>query len=793
MGEFVQQIIATLTTFPGNLVYLLILAFSIAGAFQAAVNLWRTSGFPQGRRMALGLGLLLAVHLILFLGVGLADKSLATPQSLLPVMERSVMALSLILIIWLWAFPEPNRTADAATGLLAFLTASATVLSMIWWGGNNDLFFNQTWLDKGWEIYSIALIVLGIILLVIRKPNTWGVGLAMLVILMVGHVSQLFNPILGSNIPGSVRLAQIVAYPLLLALPHRFQIPTPTVAEPTSPKPEPLIQERVQYSVSPQVFHSIMSIGAQKSLAEVCQTITESIAKTMLADICLALLPSNKDGQIIVQSGYDLIRQKNLAGTVIEAHEIPLLHSAMERTLPLRLPASSTSRDLFSLGSKFKVGRAGHLLASFVTAQDQSPLLGIVLLSPYSNRGWTNEDQAFLSDITDGLAQILQRSIQWRSLQNDTAKSRRELLAFQVLIKELRNENAGLRTALSDLSHQTLQERETETAAPLDISQQPLVKIKRLEAENLRLEELVEKLLAESETQTDSPSIEQLEEELHLALEEISRFKSRLAIADQKSLNLQIETTVPTESTRRSDQKIEVFTSIAQELRQPMSSIVGYTDLLLGETIGILGALQRKFLERVKASTERMQIMLDDLLQIVSIEGDQLKLKPKIINLGNIIDEAILATSPQLRDRHISLRVDLPDKLPQFQADHDALGQVFFHLLKNAGDASPIEGEILLRASTYATDDNQEYMLIQVADQGGGIPIQDLPRVFSRSYRADNPMIEGVGDGGVGLSIAKTLVEAHNGRIWVDTESGEGSTFSVLIPLLNGNSGELTL
>jgi signal transduction histidine kinase len=222
-----------------------------------------------------------------------------------------------------------------------------------------------------------------------------------------------------------------------------------------------------------------------------------------------------------------------------------------------------------------------------------------------------------------------------------------------------------------------------------------------------------------------------------------------------------------------------------------MSSIVGYTDLLLGETIGILGELQRKFLERVKASAERMQSILDDLMRVVFIEGDQLVLKPVKINLGNIIDEAIMATSSQLRDRQISLRVDLPEKLPQFQADRDAMGQIFFHLLKNAGGASPIEGEIFLRARSYSEDDDQKYMLIQVADQGGGIPIEDIPRVFSRSYRANNPIIEGVSDNGVGLSIAKSLVEAHNGRIWVDTESGKGSTFSVLIPLLNGNSGEL--
>ena len=238
------------------------------------------------------------------------------------------------------------------------------------------------------------------------------------------------------------------------------------------------------------------------------------------------------------------------------------------------------------------------------------------------------------------------------------------------------------------------------------------------------------------------------------------------------------------------DQQNEVLTSIAQELRQPMSSIIGYTDLLLGESIGILGELQRKFLERIRASTERMQVILDDLFQVVSIDSDQLQLKPEMINISNIIDEAILATGPQLRDCQIILRVDLPDKLPQLQADRDALEQIFFHLLKNAGDASPIEGEVILRASTYTTDDNQEYVLFQFADQGGGISFQDLPRVFSRSYLADNSLSEGVGDSGVGLSIAKTLVEAHKGRIWVDTESGRGSTFSVLIPLLNGNSKE---
>ena len=84
------------------------------------------------------------------------------------------------------------------------------------------------------------------------------------------------------------------------------------------------------------------------------------------------------------------------------------------------------------------------------------------------------------------------------------------------------------------------------------------------------------------------------------------------------------------------------------------------------------------------------------------------------------------------------------------------------------------------------------YMLISVRDQGGGIDNADLPRVFLRRYKMENPLIQGVGDTGVGLSIVKSLVELIKGRVWVDTEAGVGSTFSVLLPLAEGKSASST-
>jgi signal transduction histidine kinase len=215
-----------------------------------------------------------------------------------------------------------------------------------------------------------------------------------------------------------------------------------------------------------------------------------------------------------------------------------------------------------------------------------------------------------------------------------------------------------------------------------------------------------------------------------------------------------------------------------------MSSVVGYTDLLLGESVGILGSLQRKFVERIKASTERIGTLIDDMIQVTNLETGLTELKPEPVDLNMIIDNAMSYTSSQIREKNITLHLDLPKNVQSIYADREALQQILIHLLQNAGAVSPVEGTITLKVQTR-TEDDQEYVLLQVTDTGGGIPSEDIPRVFMRLYRADNVLIEGVGDTGVGLSIAKTLTEAQNGRIWVESEAGVGSTFSVLLPMSN--------
>jgi len=780
MNNIFHQILAILTTFPGNLVYHLILASSVAGALQAALYLWRDSEFPQGRRMVIGLGFLLGIRFLLFLAAGLTTQGFIDSHTILPILDRSASIFGLIIIIWLWAFPEPSSLADIASIFLGLLTIVLAILSWVWWQGqSSELYFNAVWLDVGWSEYALILITLGIALLIIRHPNGWGYGLSMLLLAGLGHVLHLSIPVLENDFPGLVRLAQIAAFPLLLALPRRFsslEHSAPT----TGVLPE--IQLRPKYGIDPNRIEPLLTLMSETSQPKLFNTITRMVAETLLADIVLLFSIPNSGQQTIIQCGYDLIRQEDIDGISIDQDELPLLTSAMQQSRSLRLPASSTSQDLFNLGKNLDFEHTGHLLAAFIpSSENGTHLWGIVLLSPYSNRRWSGEDQKYLEKISASFAAILQRTTHREAIQNELEITQQNLQSFQKLIDETQAENSTLKAKLGS-SSQPSQKHQNEIDELIAKHHKAQETIADLKLENTRLSEMTEVLLDENIAISTSHQNDQAQVELELAWEEIQRLNQEIG-EQEKQTNALSTSSFEKDPGRLSDRYIEILSLFSQDLRQPMSSIIGYTNLLLDEAVGILGASQRKFLERVNASAKRMEMLIDDLVKISILDGDQLLLNPESVMLGQAIDKAIADTSVQMREKKIVLRVDLPRQMPFIHADRDALQQVLINLLMNACAVTPNEGEIFLRADIHDSEKDQQFALVQVTDQGGGIPEGDLQRVFSRLYRADYPSITGIGDTGVGLSIVKTLVEAHDGRIWVDTEDGVGSTFSLLLPI----------
>jgi signal transduction histidine kinase len=238
-------------------------------------------------------------------------------------------------------------------------------------------------------------------------------------------------------------------------------------------------------------------------------------------------------------------------------------------------------------------------------------------------------------------------------------------------------------------------------------------------------------------------------------------------------------------------QPTELVNSIAQEFRQPIASIIGYTDLLLGESVGLLGAIQRKFVERVKASTERLGILLNELVQVMSIDGGTVDQTAVSVDLKSVIDAALGNLEGHISEKNIDMRVELPDRPVAVRVNQDALLQILENLLQNACLVAPADGWIRLLAIVEQEENAPGYIHISVTDQGGGIEKTDISRVFLRRYKMENPLIQGIGDTGVGLSIVKSLVELNKGRVWVESKEGIGATFSVLLPLAEEQSTQV--
>ena len=721
-----------------------------------------------------GLAILISAQIALFLFNAFAAQ-IVSLSAFLPTIDRALTLFSLVWMIWLWGFPEPNRIADLViTPLISLFVAAAFALTWVTRAQNPSIPFNLTYFDTLWQVASIVVAALGLLLVIFRRPNGWGNGLAVVLLALAGHIVHLiFGKTFAGDFPGAVRLAYLATAPILMTLPQRFPAPatgTTSVNQQSAP-----VDERRRYSTDPKTFHALLALAGESSTDKLSQAITRAIAQTMLADLCFLIYLTDNKNQMQIASGYDLIREENLDGGSMNKSMIPMLTNALQRGRPLRLPSSSTSADIKGLSDLLGLTSPGHLMSVPIVTPEKDPIGGVLMLSPYSNRLWSAEDQAFLANIAMSLVPIIQRGQKMTSLENKGEQTRQALDIAQTRIADMERRNNDLLKQMEAVkadAQEGLAQAE-HLAALTTVQEESQKVIERLKQENeeLRVIKDMKSIGASGATS------KQVEGELRMTLEEVARLQNQLAEANMRVIEAEKGVTAT-----RSTEQAEVVASISQELRQPMSSIVGYTDLLLGESVGILGALQRKFVERIKSSTERIGTLIDDLIQVTTLETGLNELRPEPVDLNTIIDNAMSYTSSQVREKNISMHLDLPKNMAPIHSDREALQQILIHLLQNAGSASPVEGTVHLTVQTRM-EDNKEYVLIQVADSGGGISAEDLPRVFTRLYRADNVLIQGVGDTGVGLSIAKTLTEAQKGRIWVESQAGAGSTFSVLLPI----------
>jgi signal transduction histidine kinase len=230
--------------------------------------------------------------------------------------------------------------------------------------------------------------------------------------------------------------------------------------------------------------------------------------------------------------------------------------------------------------------------------------------------------------------------------------------------------------------------------------------------------------------------------------------------------------------------KSEFVATVSHELRTPMTSIKGYVDILLMGVAGQLSDQQLRFLQVVQQNTERLTILVNDLLDLSRIEAGQVSLSMGSIDLPDLIEEVMeeIDRLTVAENKSMQFTLDLSPDLPLINGDAERIRQILINLLGNAFHYTPSNGNVKLSALLVG-----EEVQVDIKDNGVGIPPKEQERIFDRFYRGENHMVIATAGTGLGLSIVAKLINMHHGRIWVQSSGieGQGSTFSFTLPVFN--------
>ncbi len=252
-----------------------------------------------------------------------------------------------------------------------------------------------------------------------------------------------------------------------------------------------------------------------------------------------------------------------------------------------------------------------------------------------------------------------------------------------------------------------------------------------------------------------------------------------------------------TEERKLDKLKSEFVSVVSHELRTPLCCIKNAVDLLFYRKAGETNAQQNKFLEMASRNVDRLARIIDNFLDISKMEAGKMELQLEQVNLGEIIEGIIATFALELEKKSIRFEREISPDLPGILGDHDKLVQVLSNLVSNAIKYTPEGGEIRIEAAQVEKSQppvpamlilpHRHFIQVSVSDTGVGIPPEELDRIFDKFHQVEKSLARKIGGTGLGLPICRNLVEAHKGKIWVESEPGKGSKFIFVLPLLKGS------
>lgn len=792
-----QQIATLLIEPPGNIIYHLVTLFALQVVFAISLSQWlRDRDNRLAWRFVWASGGLVLGRLLLY-AVGLLFSGNAEQFAIImPPLEQAFNTITAVTLIWALVPPSTTqpRLGDVLLLISLLIIGLLTFSFLFSWQRqiSNGLTYGQSTQTLIWLILQIAAYTFGLALVLRHGRLRKGLPLAIFIILLGISAASLLvwfeGTAVDTNILFWTRLGYLCAFPLWAVVAYRQSI-------------APLLAAQQASHPAAQQLAASLTLSTQLLQPQTLETRAQQ-AVIMLAELLdasfvgVGVLQANRQTELTIFSNLPQTNTNAPRQWQIDLSEWAPYRSALRSKNLIELGLDGRgSRHLYELYHLLEIRTFGTTLVVPMLADNQTA--GTLLLAKADGRlPWSSREKAIAPVLAEFIAQAL-LALQIKPTATPTAvpfvpDSPGRDTAVSGRIIALEAERDKLKKDLDTATNRALQ---AESRAVISMKRAHDLAQTLEEMERLNRDEQIESLQREIDTLRES--LNEAEEAVAIAaagesglspdwvMLAITRYSGQLEEAHQRIEKLEKEL-----ERRKSGALDELVVSLIQELRTPMTSIGGFTDLLLGETLGILGTRQRDLLQRIQANTKRLGDLLDQMLQLALGNENRTAVELEAVDVQDVLETAVTSMMPQIRDKSLRLDLDIHDNLPALNINRTEFEQMMTHLLGNALQASGSNGRVRLSAYTeniqHPNDPLPEpfkFLQIDVTDSGAGIQPQDLPHVFEARHQADKPLIQGLGDKGAGLSVTNTLAIANGGRIWVDSTVGEGSTFSLLFPL----------
>jgi two-component system sensor histidine kinase VicK len=228
--------------------------------------------------------------------------------------------------------------------------------------------------------------------------------------------------------------------------------------------------------------------------------------------------------------------------------------------------------------------------------------------------------------------------------------------------------------------------------------------------------------------------------------------------------------------------KSNFVSSVSHELRTPLIAMEKSLSLILNKKAGPLSKMQEEFLAISERNLKRLSRLIDDLLDLSKLEAGKMELKLTVSSVEKIINESVESLDTWAKTKSINIKRKIQEGIPEVNIDPDKIIQVLNNLIGNAIKFTPENGNITIEAVLNSNSESREVQ-VTITDSGIGIPKEALQKIFDKFYQVGERVATDISGTGIGLSLVKELVELHGGKIWAESEKGQGAKFTFTLPL----------